>query len=247
VIEGNTLNWSVAGIEVNSLTSQTVLASNSFNNVGTVKVDGTVSGASHASVGTVIAGSAAPKIPVTLNVWNQVTIGSLAASQLPSEPASVTSFSLGTSLYQFGGTSDSFSMLAQQESSDITAIARITMPSGESSAAQGLVTFRDSSSPSGAFVSVGVLQNGYVTFQYRCWDGAGVQGYTFPVQMSPVWVKLIKSGNLFQAYVASDGLSWQYAGEIGLAFASSNYLVGLEGLSNTVSGPAIVFDNVSLP
>jgi parallel beta-helix repeat protein len=251
VIEGNTLNQSVAGIEVNSLTSQTVLAANSFNNAGTVKVDSTVPGASHASIGTVIAGTTAPKIPPVAppapNVWNQVTIGSLAASKLASEPESVTSFSLGTSLYQFGGTADSLSMLAQQEGSDITAIARITIPSGSNQAAQGLVTFRDSSSPSGAFVSIGVLQNGYVSFAWRCWDGAGLQGYSFAVPMSPVWVKLIKSGNLFQAYFASDGLSWQYAGEIGLTLSGTSYLVGLESLSNTVTGPPIVFDNVSIP
>ena len=259
VIQNNTLNNSSSAIYINSLASQTVLSSNTMNNVGTVKTDNTVPGASHASVGTVIAGFTAPITTpgpnppnpgphqVVPNSWNQVMVGSYPASTLTSEPSTVTSFPLGTSLYQIGNGGDSLSMLAEQISSDITAIARITIPGGSDAAAEGLLMFRDSTSPTGAFVSIGVLQNGNVSFQWRCWDGAGVSGYSFPVSMYPVWVKLVKSGNLFQAYFSSDGMSWQYAGEIGDSFSGSSYLVGLASLSDTVSGPPILFDNVSVP
>jgi hypothetical protein len=221
--------------------------------VGTSKVDDTIPGSSHASVGTVIAGSA-PRIitptdppPATQNVWNQVTVGSPATSVLASEPASVTSFSLAASLYQIGSGPDAFSMLAQPVYTDVSAIARITIPAGSSNAAEGLVTFRESAATNSAFVSVGVTETGQVNFQWRCWDGADVYGYSFPAGTSPLWVKLIKAGNLVQAYFSGDGLSWQYVGEIGVLFGSSNYLVGLASLSNTLTGAPVVFDNVSIP
>lgn len=255
VLQGNTLNNSSSGYELNSGDSQTVLAENTLNNVGTIMTDVTISGDPHASVATVTVTSSGPVLAphqvsgsTAPNVWNQVTVGSLPTSSLSGEPATVTSFSLAPSVYQIGNGPDSLSMLAQAMPTDGTFVARITMPSGANPAAEGVLTLRSSGNQNAAFVSFGQLQNGSMIFQYRAYDGGGVGGYSWPVAIAPVWVKLVKSGNLIQGFYSADGESWNYGGEVGVAFYDGpTYLAGLESLSNSTSGPAITFDNVQVP
>ena len=187
--------------------------------------------------------------PINLPVpaaWNQVTIGSLPASILAPELPSVTTFLLSPSDYQIGVGPDAMSILAEQVPSDVSAVARISMPSQASAAAESQLMFRDSTSGTSAFVSIGQLQNGELTFEWRPYEGGSVGGYSFPVSLSPVWVKLTKSGNLLRAYYSGDGVMWQYAGQIGAFFGSSNYLVGLCSFSDSITGPPVLFDNVSV-
>ena len=140
-------------------------------------------------------------------VWQQLTIGSLPANKLTPEPASVTSFTLPTSEYQVGTGPDSLSMLAQKLTGDITAVARITIPSTADSATRGLLAFRANSSPIGPFFAFGQSKDGQMIFQWRAYTGGGIGGYTFPYTTNPVWVKVTKSGNNFTAHFSADGVS----------------------------------------
>ncbi len=254
VLEGNTFNSSSVAFELNTGVSQTVLSGNVLNGVGTATVDAAVPGATHASVDTMtVTGSSSgpslnPHQTGGNNVWNQVTAGSLPASSLAGHPATATSFSLPPSEYQLGGVSDSLSMLAEPISTDGTLTGRITMPAGANPAAEGALTLRSSGRQDAAFVSLGELQNGSLTFEYRPYDGGGATGYSWPVGGGPVWVKLIKSGTLIQGYYSMDGSSWNFGGQVGVAFYDgTTYLAGLESLSNSTSGPAVTFDNVKVP
>jgi parallel beta-helix repeat protein len=245
ILQGNTLTNSAAGLQTNSAVSQTVLAGNIYNNVGTPIVDTVLPGESHGSVGTTTAPTASPNAAAPL-VWQQFTVGSLPASTLTPEPASVTSFSLPTSDYQIGSGPDSLSMLAQQLSGDGTAVARITISPNADAATRGLLVFRADSSATSAFFAFGQSKGGQMIFQYRLNDGGSVAGYTFPYASSPIWVKIVKAGTIFTAYYSGDGVSWKYGGVAGADFIG-NYYVGLASLSDSLNEPAIVFDNVSVP
>ena len=64
---------------------------------------------------------------------------------------------------------------------------------------------------------------------------------------SPVTVRLTKTANLFQAVYSDNGDIWQSAVSIGAWFGTVSYYVGLESLSDTISGPGVTFDSVIAP
>jgi parallel beta-helix repeat protein len=247
ISQGNTLTNSFAALQTNSAVSQTVLAGDTLNNVSTPIVDSILPGDTHGSVGTTTVSTSSPNPPTTVStIWNQLTIGSYPASILSGQPASTTSFLLPTSEYQIGSGPDSLSMLAQQVTTDMTAIARISVPSSASAATQGLLVFRATSSPTSAFFAFGQSQTGQIIFEWRAYEGGGVGGYTFPYATTPVWVKISKSGNVFEAYFSADGSAWNYGGIVGADFFGG-YYVGLASLSDTLTGPPILIDNVDGP
>jgi len=249
IFQDNTLNDSAAAIHMNSGVSQTVFADDDLNHVTSTQVDLTLPGATHASLGTVHL--ATPAItngtPAPPNVWKQLTVGSLPAASLKPQPATAKSFTLSPSLYQIGTGSDSFSMLARQMSNDMAIIAKVGVPTSASAGTEAQIVFRTNANPLSGFVSLGQLQNGSIIFQYRVWQGAGVGGYTFSHSQSPVWLRLTKSGNDYEGQFSDDGVNWQNGGLIGALLGDTNFDVGLEYLSDTLSGPAVTFSNVSLP
>jgi hypothetical protein len=242
ILQNNKLTNSAVALQTNSAVSQTVLSGNTTVNVPVPVVDTVLPGDTHASVDTT---NLTPPAAAAL-AWNQLTIGTLPASKLTGEPASATSFLLPTSEYQTGTGPDSLSMLAQQLSTDVTVVARILVPSNASAATQGLVMFRASTSPTSPFFAFGQNQSGQMIFKWRVYEGGGIGGYTFSAGSMPVWVQIIKSGNDFQAYYSSNGSSWGYGGIIGVDMSPS-YYVGLASLSDTLTGPPVLFDNVNVP
>jgi hypothetical protein len=225
----------------------------SWNVTGQVLVQVTETGNSHAVVSGVFFDTPAPISPIVPapDTWNQMTIGSLPANVLASEPASVTSFQLEPSDYQIGGENpDSLSMLAQHISpsaspSNIVVEAKISVPAGASHATKGLIVLRKNSSPTAAFVGFGIDQSGQINFQWRACAGCGVNGYTLPYGQEPVWVRVTKTGNNFEAFFSPDGVNWLYGGLVGADFWG-DYYVGLESLSDTLTAPPVSFDNVSV-
>ena len=247
VIQNNTLNNSLAALETNSAVSQTVLAGNTFNNVGSAIVDQVVPGDTHGSIETTTIAPPSPQAISAPLVWNQLTIGSAPANTLTAQPASNTSFLLAPSEYQIGVGPDSLSVLAQQISpSDVVVQARISVPASASPATRGLLVFRADQSSTGAFFAFGLSQNGEVIFQWRACPGCGVSGYTLQYGQAPVWVKVTKTGNDFEAFFSADGANWQYGGLVGADFWGE-YYVGLESLSDSLTAPSVLFDNVNVP
>jgi hypothetical protein len=181
--------------------------------------------------------------------WHAMTVGSQPAAKLASELVTDTNFELSPSVAQFGGTSDSFSMLARYKSNNTELMAQITVPANASSAESGAVTFRADSTSSSAFVSVGLLQTGEYFALWRYASGEIATGWRIRVSQpgTPLWVRLGKSGDLFRTAYSLDGVRWSDWTTINCQIGRDNYLVGLAGGSNITSGPAVSFANVSLP
>ena len=139
-------------------------------------------------------------------------------------------------------------MLAEQLGSDVTAIARVSIPTASSTATRGLLVMRGSSSPTSAFVSVGQLATGEFYIDCRPYDGGAINAWGLAVANpgTPLWVKIIKSGNVFQTFLSLDGSRWSPVIQVNSNFSSAGYLVGLESFSDTIFGPALQFDNVGV-
>ena len=178
-----------------------------------------------------------------------MTVGSQPAAKPASEPVTDTNFELSPSVAQFGGTIDSFGMLARYKSNNTELMAQITVPANASSAESGALTFRADSTSSSAFVSVGVLQTGEYFARWRYASGQTATGWRIPVAPpgTPLWVRLGKSGDLFRTAYSLDGVRWSDWTSISCEIGPDNYLVGLASNSNTASGPAVTFASVSVP
>ncbi len=259
VIQGNKMINSSAAYELNSGDYQTVLDANTLSSVTTAVSDTTVYGAGHASVGTVTASpnstslsNACSETEVSTTpvyAWNQVSVGSLAANKLTPQVDGTTSFRLLPSLWQFSTGGDAFSMLAEQLSADTQVSAKITIPPGFDWTSQGSVVFRESESPTSPFVSAGVRETGEFLMTWRSTAGGMVSSWQLAMGTpgSPLWVRLVKSGNDFKSYYSSNGINWGFGYDVTSAFNTSSYLVGLESFSDTLAAPAMQFDSVSAP
>jgi|GEM_PF-698970 len=151
------------------------------------------------------------------------------------------------------GTSDQFNFVNQNVTTDQTLIARVTGLTYTVYNAKGGVMIRDSLAANSPYVMTDVSPGGWAEFYYRTSTGAGT-AYTVstgitPSPSTPIWVKLVKSGNLFTGYyattVGTPGSSdWHSVGTI--SHGVSSYQAGLIVTSAVSSTLATgTFDNVS--
>jgi PA14 domain len=85
-----------------------------------------------------------------------------------------------------------------------------------------------------------------VVFQQRGSGGADTGVDSITTLPSPRWIKLVRQGNVFQAFDSADGISWDWLGSEQISMASNVYV----GLAVTSHNPAslcdAVFDQVSV-
>ena len=108
--------------------------------------------------------------------------------------------------------------------------------------------FRDSTAANGANAFVWVTPGNNVEFQTRASDGASSSySATVSAGSSPVWVRLVRSGNQFTAYYSLNGTSWTQVGTTQTVTMPTSALAGLAVCSdNTAALNTSVIDNVTL-
>jgi hypothetical protein len=142
------------------------------------------------------------------------------------------------------GTSDQFHYVDQPVSGNGTLIARVTSQTvtGSSNSKAGLIWKASTSSGSPYFL-IAVNTSGVVKVQWNF--NTSVQTattYAFP----NVWMKMVRSGTTFTAFVSPDGVAWTQVASTSLTAIPTAATLGLAECShvNTKLGTA-AFDNVS--
>ncbi len=148
----------------------------------------------------------------------------------------------------FLGPWDSFHFVYQRMSGDGSIIARVVSEPGTTGQAGILIrqTIEDIAPPN-AFVSY-FPQNTNIVFWDRTTENANESSIANTSSVSlPYWVKLVRSGNMFSAYAAADGMNWVQIGTSQSISMSQNLYVGLGVSSHITSSLATAtFDNVSV-
>ena len=147
------------------------------------------------------------------------------------------------------GTADSFQFAYQPMSGDGTILARVASTTNFTGTAQAGVMIRETLDPGSTDAFIGLIAggNGYV-FQART-TSLGVNNtlaYGLPIGV-PYWVKLVRSGNNFTAYLSADGSTWAQQGAAQAIPMAGTVYVGLAvtSQSNSVTTTA-TFDNLSI-
>jgi hypothetical protein len=103
------------------------------------------------------------------------------------------------------GTSDQFNYLYQATTGNGTLIARV---SGETNAGstndKAGIMWKASTTAGSPYILIETNYQGVTKVQYNFNGSVAGATYTFP----NVWMKLVRSGSLFSAYLSPDGLTW---------------------------------------
>lgn len=103
------------------------------------------------------------------------------------------------------GTSDQFNYVYQPTTGDGTIVARVISQSttGSSNTKAGVI-WKASTAASSPYILIAVAPSGLIKVQYNFSGSVTGQTLAFP----NVWMKLVRSGSLFSAYVSPDGVAW---------------------------------------
>jgi RHS repeat-associated protein len=177
--------------------------------------------------------------------WSDQDIGAVSFSgnaKYVNDVFTVVGSSNGTGI---GGTADAFHFVYQSMSGDGTIVARVA--STNSSYAQAGVMIRATLDPGSANIFMADSSGTRYLYE-RTSAGANTSHYTDVSSATPpIWVKLVRSGNVFSAYVSPDAEAWVQFGTSQTISMAQNVYVGLAvdsgGLTTTATA---TFDNVSV-
>jgi glucose/arabinose dehydrogenase len=159
------------------------------------------------------AASATHSIPVTLTVT--AATGGLPSPWLDTDvgaptPAGSATYSGGTftvngSGADIFGTSDQFNYVYQPTTGNGTIIARVTSQTNPGSANDKAGVIWKASTASGSpYILLAANYQGLVKVQYNFNGSISLSTYTYP----NVWMKIVRSGANFSAYLSPDGINW---------------------------------------
>ena len=188
-------------------------------------------------------------------------IQALAAASTPSwsggdigGPGAAGSYTLSGGTFTVKGSGsdiyynvDSFQFVSQVLTGDGSITARVVSQSNTNSWAKAGVMIRETltTGSRNAFLPV-TPQNG-VVFQARTATGGSSTTITYgPKVAAPYWVRLVRAGNIINAYASADGVTWTSLGQTTINMTSQVY-VGLAVTShNNGTLSTVLFDNVTV-
>jgi hypothetical protein len=203
-------------------------------------VTGTAPSAIHtASLSLTVTSASGSGLP---SPWSDTDVGAVGVAGSASYAGGVfTVNGSGTDIY---GTSDQFNYVYQPVSGNGTLIARVASQTntGSSNSKAGLIWKASTTSGSPYFL-IAVNSSGVVKVQWNF--NTSVQAattYAFP----NVWMKMVRSGSTFTAFLSPDGVAWTQVASATLSTIPTAATLGLAECShvNTKLGTA-TFDNVS--
>jgi hypothetical protein len=159
--------------------------------------------------------------------WSDGDIGTVGVSGGAAYSNDVfTVTGAGTSL-SVGKTSDSFHFLYQSLSGDGAIVARITSVQGSTIATAG-VMIRESLNANSTYEFMYFQKLGSFEADYRPSTGGSASGQN-QASMStlPYWLKAVRSGTSFSAYISADGLNFVQMGPTVTISMAQNIYIGL--------------------
>lgn len=140
------------------------------------------------------------------------------------------------------GTSDNFHYAARAVNGDDMFMAQIT--SASAVAGQSGVMLRQSAAANSPYAAL-FVSNGNLIFQTRTSSGGtAVQNNVINSVAAPVWLKLLRRGNVISGYRSSDGLNWSLAGSQTVSMTASAFAGVAASSGNTTSLNTVGIDYV---
>jgi RHS repeat-associated protein len=148
---------------------------------------------------------------------------------------------------QIGGTADKLHFVYQSLWGDGSIIARVASLQGTGSPQVGVMV-RETLTPGATDAFVFFQPNQADLFTRATTGGSNsTQLTSFVSAAAPYWVRLIRNGNTFSAYISANGTNWTQVGTNTTVTMAQNVYIGLAVSSQSVSTlETATFDNVSV-
>lgn len=177
--------------------------------------------------------------------WSAADVGAptLAGS---TTATGTNSFQLTAGGSDVWGSVDQFQFTSVPWSGDGTLIARVVSIANTDAWAKAGVMFRDSLAAGAINTFAAVSATNGVVFQRRTATDASTSSQSTSGLLPPYWMKLQRTGNVFQAYRSPDGITWTQLGSAQtVTMSNATIYAGLAVSShNTNALTTAVFDNV---
>jgi hypothetical protein len=178
--------------------------------------------------------------------WQHADVGSVGIAGTAQYLAPV--FTIQGSGNDIQSTSDQFHYMYQDSYGDCEIVVRVFSQQNTNSWAKTGIMIRESLNANSANAFVGITPSNAATFQrrystanYTSHTGGGT-GFT-----APCYLKLVRSGNNFSAYISSDTASWTQVGSTNTIAMPTSVKIGLAVCSHTNSSlSSVKFDNISI-
>jgi regulation of enolase protein 1 (concanavalin A-like superfamily) len=145
-----------------------------------------------------------------------------------------------------GGTSDQFRFVYQQASGDLNIVARVSSLERIRSWTKAGVMVRETLAANSRHAMALMSGTRGYSFQWRLDAGGVVDNMLGGSGATPGWVRLVRTGQTFEAFSSGDGVTWTSIGRQAVAMANTVY-VGLAVTSQTTSRTATAtFDGVKI-
>lgn len=162
--------------------------------------------------------------------WQSQDVGAVGAIGSTSYDAALGAFTVAGSGADIYGTADEFQFAWQSLTGDGQIIARVGTLQNTNSWAKAGVMIRESLAPNAANAMAVLSSTSGADFQRRNKTAAGTIYQTIlKGRAAPQWLKLIRKGNTFSAYLSVDGVAWGAARQRHLHHVP-DHLCGLGGL-----------------
>jgi len=122
------------------------------------------------------------------------------------------------------GTADSFHYSYQAQNGDSQIVARVVAQQNPTSTAKFGIMMRSTLTASAPHVSLLVTPSSGLLFQRRSADAGTTSTTTVSGIVAPVWLKLIRSGDVFSAYRSTDGITWFSVGSQTITMPASIFV-----------------------
>ncbi|MGA2564679.1 MAG: PQQ-dependent sugar dehydrogenase [Steroidobacteraceae bacterium] len=145
------------------------------------------------------------------------------------------------------GSTDAFQFVEEGLSGNGSITARVVSQTNTSPWAKAGVMIRETLATGATDAFVAITPSNGVVYQVRSSTGGGSSDITYgPIVSTPYWVRLVRAGNVFTAYLSPNGSTWTSLGQTTITMASSAY-VGLAVSSHDAGVlSTALFDNVTI-
>lgn len=143
------------------------------------------------------------------------------------------------------GSADAFRLVYVRITGDATLVARVAATQGPTGRVAG-ITLRESLAAGAAHYSLTSKNGTGLVIAQRAAPLASTSSVTIAARVPPVWLKLVRRGNVMTASHSSDGVSWTAAPGATTSLASSLYAGLLVAGGSSLTNGAAAFDNTSL-
>jgi mono/diheme cytochrome c family protein/regulation of enolase protein 1 (concanavalin A-like superfamily) len=184
--------------------------------------------------------------------WEHQDIGSVAVEGGASYVASGGTFNVSGSGGDIWGTADGFHFAYVPAAGNCEVLARVTSVGNTSPAAKAGVMIRESLAPGARHVMSSLTYQSGANLQWRSSTDGGCSFTPGPGVTAPTWLRLTRTGSVFQAYQSVDGSAWTQFASTSVAM-NSNVVVGLavtavtNGALNASTFDSVLIQPIGIP